>query len=277
MRVREVFDAQYLSDPIACDPFTDRADGERQLIGADVLQFCIDSLVELCAVIAPAYMARVDRIGQLSIRLARSFGIDEPEGMHALAFLSLLGSMTLPELIVLKLHRGQLLTSDERAAVRSTPRLGDEILGRLRGYERQREIIRLHNVHDIPVDGLPLESAILRVAIGYDRQEAAGKSPVEAVAVLRRRAPMYSSEVLDQLERHIEAPEGGGEKKCLKVSEILPGMVLSHDLHGVDDVLRLGAGHRLSAVVINRLAALVALGHIADEVQVRPSTETVGV
>ena len=55
--------------------------------------------------------------------------------------------------------------------VRSTPRLGEEIVGRLRGWERTKEVVRLHNVHELPEKDLPIEAAILRVAVGYDRHQ----------------------------------------------------------------------------------------------------------
>ena len=108
----------------------------------------------------------------------------------------------------------------------------------------------------MPVGPLPLESAVLRVAIAYDRLEAGGQKPDAAVAMLRSRDPMYDAEVLDVLEAY--GPESLVDKmeRAVSVHELVPHMVLTRDVTGSDGSLLLGTGHELSEVIIQRLQTL---------------------
>jgi hypothetical protein len=174
-----------------------------------------------------------------------------------LAFASQLGTLSLPETIALKMHHGRLLSDEERRMMRGILDLGGNLLARIPGLEADCEILRLHNVHAVPVVGpLPLESAVMRVAIAYDRLEAGGRSCDDAVALLRSRDPMYDSGVLDVLEAY--GPESLVDKleRAVSVSDLVPHMVLTRDVTGSDGSLLLGAGHELSDVSIQRLQTL---------------------
>ena len=108
----------------------------------------------------------------------------------------------------------------------------------------------------MPDGALPLESAVLRVAIAYDRLEASGKTREARVDVLRSRDPMYDAGVLDILEAY--GPESLVDKleRAVSVDELVPHMVLTRDVTGSDGSLLLGTGHELSEVIIQRLRTL---------------------
>ena len=146
------------------------------------------------------------------------------------------------------MHHGRLLTDEERRMMRGIVDLGANLLARIPGLESDCEILRLHNVHAVPVGPLPLEAAVMRVAIAYDRLEAGGHKPDAAVALLRSRDPMYDSEVLDVLEAY--GPESLVDKleRAVSVNDLVPHMVLTRDVTGSDGSLLLGTGHELSDV-----------------------------
>ncbi|HEX4983213.1 MAG TPA: hypothetical protein VFV63_16030, partial [Ilumatobacteraceae bacterium] len=145
---------------------------------------------------------------------------------------------------------------EERRMMRGIQDLGGQMLARIPGLEPDREILRLHNVHAVPDGPLPLESAVLRVAIAYDRLEAGGKTRHDAVEVLRSRDPMYDSEVLDVLEAYGPASLIDKLERAVSVSELASGMVLTRDITGTDGSLLLGTGHQLNDVIIERLRNL---------------------
>jgi hypothetical protein len=221
-----------------------------------ILWHCVQALTETLSITSPASMARVQRISRLAAGLGAACGTPKPDLLARLAFVSQLRTLTLPEKIVLKMHRGRLLTEDERRIVRTTPDLGGHLLARIPGMEAGREIVRLHDVHEVPVLSLPLESAVLRVAIGYDRLEAGGKSPDEAVSVLRERDPMYDPHVLHTLETYIAHTHVNTGERTLAPCDLVPGMVLTRDVTTSDGSLLLGAGHELTAIIIQRLSGL---------------------
>jgi hypothetical protein len=222
----------------------------------NILQHCIDSLAEVLSITSPANMARVQRISRVTAALGARCGVSRPHHLARLAFASQLGTLSLPETIALKMHHGRLLTDEERRMMRGIVDLGGNLLARIPGLEADCEILRLHNVHAVPLGPLPLESAVMRVAIAYDRLEAGGLKPDAAVAMLRSRDPMYDSEVLDVLEAY--GPESLVDKleRAVSVNELVPHMVLTRDVTGADGTLLLGTGHELSDVIIQRLQTL---------------------
>jgi hypothetical protein len=222
----------------------------------NILHHCIETLTETLSITSPANMARVQRISRVTAALGERCGVSRPHHLARLAFASQLGTLSLPETIALKMHHGRLLTDDERRMMRGIADLGGNLLARIPGLEADCEVLRLHNVHAVPVGPLPLESAVMRVAIAYDRLEAGGLKPDAAVAMLRSRDPMYDSQVLDVLEAY--GPESLVDKleRAVSVNDLLPQMVLTRDVMGSDGSLLLGTGHELSDVIIQRLRTL---------------------
>ncbi len=231
-----------------------------------ILKHCIASLAEVLSFTSVANMARVHRICRLAATLGEMCGVRSPDHLARLAFTSQLGTLTLPEGIILKMHRGQLLTENERRQLRATPNLGDHLLARIPGLELDREIVRLHDVHSVPLSGLPMESAVLRVALAYDRLQAGDTAPSMAVAILRGRDPMYSARVLDVLEQYTLRSNPADVERVVLVSELAPHMILTHDIVSRDGVLRLGAGHELTPVIIEHLRIFEAQHMIDDTV-----------
>ena len=221
--------------------------------GDVILRHCIESLTDVLSITSPANMARVERISRVAAALGARCGVSRPHHLARLAFASQLGTLSLPETIALKMHHGHLLTDEERRMMRGIQDLGGQLLARIPGLEADSEVLRLHNVHAVPDGPLPLESAVLRVAIAYDRLEAGGKTRQDAVDVLRSRDPMYDAEVLDVLEAYGPASLIDKLERAVSVSELVPGMVLTRDITGTDGSLLLGTGHELNEVIIERL------------------------
>lgn len=219
----------------------------------DILRHCIESLTEVLSITSPANIARVERISRVSEALGARCGVSRPHHVARLAFASQLGTLSLPETIALKMHHGHLLTDEERRIMRGIQDLGGNLLARIPGLETDREVLRLHNVHAVPDGPLPLESAVLRVAIAYDRLEAGGKTRQDAVDVLRSRDPMYDAEVLDVLEAYGPASLVDSLERAVSVNDLVAHMVLTRDVMGTDGSLLLGTGHKLSDVLIERL------------------------
>jgi response regulator RpfG family c-di-GMP phosphodiesterase len=223
-----------------------------------ILHHCLTTLAEVFTAVAPAHIARVTRVGQLAVDLGALCDMGEhAESLRHLALLSQLGTLTLPDPILVKLHRGDSLTADERTAVRSAPKLGEQLLTRLTGYEHEREIVRLHDVHTVPQGPLPLEAAILRVAFGYDRLEAHGRTPTDAIAIMKSRDPMYAADILDHLTTHL-ATIDRNTTNHIPITGLRPGMILARDLITNDGLLLLGKGQKLSHPIVERLRILAS-------------------
>src|SRR5450432_2727057 len=123
-----------------------------------ILQHSIESVADVLIFTAPANIARVERIARVAAGLGAICGVSNPDHLGRLAFVSQLGTLVLPEDIVLKMHRGQLLSDEERRMVRSVPDLGGQLLARIPGLVADGEIVRLHDVHAVSDGPLPIES-----------------------------------------------------------------------------------------------------------------------
>jgi response regulator RpfG family c-di-GMP phosphodiesterase len=233
-----------------------------------ILRHSVASLDEVFSFISPAGVGRVQRICRLTESLATMSAVHRPEHLALLAFVSQLDWLTLPEAIVLKMHHGQLLTENERRLLRSTPTLAVNLLSRIPGLHADLEIVRLHDVHAVTDAATPLESSILRVAVAYDRLEAGGATPVAAVAAMRERHPMYDADVVDTLEEHLLTSIQDIERSVL-TADLLPQMVVTRDVVGTDGVLRLGAGHELTPVIIERIRVLADRQLISEAMLVK--------
>ena len=238
-----------------------------------ILAHCIEALTDVLSVTSPANIARVQRISRVTAALGERCGVRRPHHLARLAFASQLGTLSLPETIALKMHHGRLLTDDERRMMRGIADLGGNLVARIPGLEADCEVLRLHNVHAVPVGELPLEAAVLRVAIAYDRLEASGKSRDAAVDVLRSRDPMYDAGVIDVLEAYGAETSTDMLERVVSVDELVPHMVLTRDITGTDGSLLLGTGHELSDVIIQRLRTLAERQVIRELVLVSTPVE----
>ena len=163
-------------DPVRVFHLMTEIDPNSDSPAEEILQHCIDSLSEVLSITSPANMARVQRISRVTAALGARCGVNRPHHLARLAFASQLGTLSLPETIALKMHHGRLLTDEERRMMRGIVDLGGNLLARIPGLESDCEVLRLHNVHAVPDGPLPLEAAVLRVAIAYDRLEAGGQA-----------------------------------------------------------------------------------------------------
>jgi hypothetical protein len=259
------------------DDMTERADdGAESPRDASVderleamLDGCLAALTEALALADPVGMARAVRIRNLSDELGKACRVARPERFRKIAFLSQVGTLALPQEVSAKLHAGALLTERERQMVRRMPQFADRLLSSIPGLEDERTIIALQDVHARPTQSLPVEAAILRVAIGYDRLMARGTPSDRCLEILRSRGLMYDADVLAKLESLPVRREQPMLEQWLQVRYLAAGMEVVQDVVGFDGRLLLRAGNELSIGLIDKMRNLTEQRAIAGVVLVR--------
>ena len=227
----------------ASGPTATPADDVESRIDA-MLEGCLSALSEALSLADPVGLARAIRIRNLARDLGERCGIERIEHFAQIAFLSQMGTLVLPPDVAAKLHAGSLLTERERQMVRRMPQFAERLLGNIPGLEHDRLIISLQDVHVRPRTGIPLEAAVLRVAIAYDRLMARGTPADRCLGILRSRGPMYDGDALQRL-RH---------RAHLREHVDAVGVLVDHPLQATH--LALDALQALEVVVlVHRVAA----------------------
>ena len=234
-----------------------------------MLDGCLSALSEALSLADPVGLARAVRIRNLARDLGALCGVERVEHFAQIAFLSQMGTLVLPPDVAAKLHAGSLLTERERQMVRRMPQFAERLLGNIPGLERDRLIISLQDVHVRPRTGIPLEAAVLRVAIAYDRVMARGTPTDRCLELLRSRGPMYDGEVLVKLESLLVHREQPLIEQWVQVRYLAPGMEVVQDVVGYDGRLLLRAGHDLTLGLIEKMRNLADQQSIVDVVLVR--------
>ena len=83
-------------------------------------------------------------------------------------------------------------------------------------------------------DRVTLGAQILKIALGFDQLLAHGASPRAALAEIRKRSGECDSDIVAALEK-LELGPAGTETRCVRLSELISGMVLNQDVRAGTD------------------------------------------
>lgn len=243
---------------------------ERELL-QQTLNGSIDALLETLALANPPAFSRAVRIRGLVTELLDELGVDHRWHIEVASMLSQLGAVTLPAALVEKLHSGGALDSDEQALVSELPRLAVRLVADIPRLDEVREIISALADDQVASRHQPLGTRIVRVALAYDAQEAAGRTVGEIVESLRSQVPLLD----DSLVETMCGLKGSGAPTLasaeVSVGELRSGMILAADLTTLDGVLLVGRGQPVSE---NLLARIRNFGDRVDRAATVPVTVT---
>jgi len=213
---------------------------ERELL-EKTLQGSVAMLMDVLALAEPSAFGRATRIKRLCCGIAVQMGMRNLWPLEVAAMLSQVGLVTLSPEITVKLRSGQPLTPAESGAVQRAPLAVNRLLSHIPRLEPVRSILsrieqpsgdkdRTRTSESVAGD----EGAqILRVALAFDRMDAAGEPPAHAVEVLRGRPKDFEARAVDALSKVL------GTTTRAAVHEIRTGA-----LHPQRDLVRPSLGRR---------------------------------
>ncbi len=118
---------------------------------------------------------------------------------------------------------------------------------------------------------IPLGSRILKVALDYDQLLRAGYTPIGVHKKLQNEPAWYDPTVVDSLGR-VVTQEDQYVIKDLRISELLPGMILVEDIVSAKGILIMTAGQEVSPPLCARLHNFVAGGLALSTIKVTVPT-----
>jgi hypothetical protein len=193
--------------------------------------------------------------------------------------LSQLGSITVPEETMKKLHQGEAIAHEEQAMVARVPELSVKLLSSIPRLESVRELIskcqgppqRLTGF-DAGRDAFITSAAILRASLDFDELETRLKGRQAALDVMRGREGAYDAAVIKALGQL----KGGGEQvnslRELPLRLLSPGMVLAEDLRSTNGLLLAARGFQVTTSFLEK-ARNFRSGYVLEPIRVHVPAE----
>jgi len=248
---------------------------EKQLL-EQTLSGSVKMLTELLALVAPEAFGRASRIHRHVRQMALHLGLTKTWEIEDAALLSQIGCMLLPPGAIKKLVSGQELFGEEKQVYDMHPMIAADLLGHIPRLEGVCEMIAYQEKHfdgqGAPIGGksgadIPLGGRILKVMVDFDQLESSGKTPGQALGVMKGRQGWYDPMILDVLEK-VLGWKSGFRLREVRVEQLETGMLLAEDVVSLRGMLLVAKGQEVSPVLMTRLRTFADIGGVQEPIKV---------
>jgi response regulator RpfG family c-di-GMP phosphodiesterase len=233
---------------------------ERELL-EQTLSCSVRVLCEVLALVNPEAFGRSSRITRYVELIAAHLHVPELWSIKTAAMLSQIGCVILPESILKKVYRGEVLTGEESQLFNQHPFVAYDLIAKIPRMKRVAEIIKFqdkyYDGYGVPGDTqqgntIPMEARILKVALDFDALESAGKSKAEAFGDMKQRKGWYDPAVIDAMKAAC-TQEIQYETRTAVVDDLREGMILAEDIQSSQHVLLASKGQQVTQSMVMRL------------------------
>jgi response regulator RpfG family c-di-GMP phosphodiesterase len=226
------------------------------------LKGCIAALTEVLSLANPRLFGRATQLRELVVGIARGVGCEVPWHYEVAAMLSQLALASLPEDLLQKFQRGQVLSDDDLASFGRLPRIADALLAHIPRLEQVRAIIAGANTPYQPYDGMPESgearmlaqgAQLLRTANEFMLHSSRGMTNADALAALRAFEQPFDPFMLEALGQLIADRDSGRRVLAVTIAGMSPGMILAQDLVTSSGVLIAARGYEITPTLIEKL------------------------
>ena len=255
---------------------------ERELLEG-TLTGSIKVLAEVLGMVAPDALGRGQRLRNSMARFARFLGATPEWELEVAALLSPVGYASLPARLLQRIGGGGELTHEEQAIVDRVPQIGHDLLAGIPRLASVAKIVLYQNKaydgsgfpHDDCLEGkLPLGARLLKVLGDRMALEAEGVVKQHALAAMRARTGRYDPELVTQCFQCFpyfldNAVSAHLPVRTLYVKELETDQVVVSDIVTREGLVLVGAGNRLTEMVLQRLYNYDQLGEVKQPVLVQ--------
>lgn len=252
---------------------------ERELL-EKTLKGSIRLLIDVLSAASPIAFSRASRLHLLSRRVANRMKAENTWEIEIAAMLSQIGCVTVPAEILTKAYAGNPLNENENEIFKAHPQAGRNLLTNIPRLEAIGEGIafqmKQYDGGGLPADPrkgkqIPLTGRILKVIQDFDWELSLGKTPSEAMDVLRTHLEWYDPDIFAALEAELLSIHEGYVVRALPFQEVVTGMVLADDLVDMNGAMLIPKGYEISEALKMRLSIFARLGHLREPVKVLES------
>ncbi len=201
----------------------------------------IEVLTEILSVANPTAFSRTSRLKRHANALMSAFNLTDYWQIRMAAMLSQIGCIAISPITIEKIFRGQKILVEEREAYNRHPQIGYGLIGKIPRLEEVAEIIaRQQDINkDTGFKGdeqaqrlIQMGSRILKLVLEYEKLTYSGKTPADAMAVLKNSEREYSPKLLAKFFQIVESEPQPAKMDVRKIypREVAVGMVLAKDI-----------------------------------------------
>lgn len=226
------------------------------------LRGSIHALTEVLSMSNPAAFGRGSRIRQLAVNLAAELGVQDPWKIEVAAMVSQIGSITLPENVVMKMYHGEDLNLAEQLMIERLPEMTRNVLGGIPRLEAVLEILDYQSKNfdgtgfpegKIAGEDIPLGSRILKVAGICEELQGKGETPSRILDVLRAKKGVYDPFVIKAFEKVASRGDGRETARGVALEDLRTGMVFTEDVKSKSGILLVAAGQEVTISLLHRI------------------------
>ncbi len=273
---------QFLNKPCPPEKLADVLNGgikqyrmvtaERELL-ENTLNGSVKVLMEILSLSDPASFGRGQTVRDQARPIAQLMQVPTTWELELAAMLCPIGCVSLPAELNQKARIGLDLTGAEKDIIARVPQVGHDLLSKIPRLESVARIILYQNKNfdgsGFPADSvkgteIPIESRIIRVLADLAHLESKKSARFKGLEFLREQKGVYDPQVMDAVGRYFELAtktDAAAQKAplALEVPDLHAGLVLTADIRTKQDILLVGAGTRLTPLILERLRNFASL------------------
>jgi response regulator RpfG family c-di-GMP phosphodiesterase len=250
---------------------------ERDLL-EKTLSGSVKVLSDVLALVNPTAFGRANRIHRRVRVLLKQWRHPSWE-IEMAALLSQIGCVTVPEPVLQKAARGDLLTEAESRMIEQHPQVGHDLLVRIPRLEGVAAAIAYQNKNfdgsGSPADpkagdAIPLGARILKAVLDLDQLENQGLASRDAIGAMKQTSRLYDPHVLNSLENAVILMQAGDryQLKEVGVRELGPHMIFATDVLSTQGLLLVSKGQEASPPLLLLLRNFLINGAVAEPLKV---------
>jgi response regulator RpfG family c-di-GMP phosphodiesterase len=250
---------------------------ERVLL-EQTLRGAIKALIDILALTSPLAFGRAGRVRQYVCALANELHLENRWQVEVAAMLSQLGSIAVPEDILMKYYSGETLSAKEREIINRITTVTDSFLANIPRLEPVREILAKHVTPFVKTGGgqvvkneITVAASILRVAVAYDELESHGLSTQKALEALRGRKREYDPAIVELLAQVLSTVVDERVVRDVPLRALGVGMVLGEDLRTKTGLLIVSRGFEVTTGFLEKTRNF-ANGFVQEPIRVTVKT-----
>lgn len=250
--------------------------GERELLDK-TLKGSIKILIDILSTVNPTAFSQATNIRKISKSIADKIGIRSTWEVEVAALLSQIGCVLVPNEIIEKRNRNELLDAKEQKLLASHPQFGRDLLKNIPRFDAIANAIFFQNRcfdgsdnHEFPIKGLdiPIIGRILKVAVDFDSFVRTGKKSAEALEMMIQMSSLYDPAVLEALTNEFKVSYSGYVIRSVPFKKLRIGMLLADDIRDDRQFVLIAKGHEITDVHLMRLINISKFRSIIEPIKV---------
>jgi len=243
----------------------------------------IKLLVDILGVVSPDALGRGQRMRDSMRHMAKWLGKQSAWELETAALLSSVGYAAIPVSLLRKAAAGIELEPSEAKILCRAPRIAHDLIADI---PRLAEVARIVLYQDKRYDGggfpedtvagdaLPLGSRILKILIDRADLEEDGIVKEAAHTKMKERVGCYDISLLESCfgcfpEFLAQSVSSEFPVVSLAIDRLVPGHIVVSDIYTGSGIKLIGAGHRLTSMMLERLRNLAELKQVQGPVLVQ--------